>query len=259
MRVKLNGPVVSNTAAKVYRYFGFEVACPGDIRQALDAIPEGEALTVEINSGGGSVFAGFEMYTALRGAGCETIAEVQSLAGSAASTIAVGCRKVLMSPVAQMMIHDPALYTEGNIRAHEESLQALRSVRDSILNGYCERCGSKASREALGKLMRQETWLSAQRAIDLGLADGMLFAESDVADMVNAVSASLGALVGGVMPLPDVTELMARMSDEDRRKLGLPDADGVQGAEESVPAAEAADNTGDWQADARLALEKIRF
>ena len=252
MRVKMNGTVVSNTAAKIYRYYQFEVCCPEDVQKALNDLPEGEELTLEVNSGGGSVFAGFEIYTMLRGAACQTVAEVQSLAGSAASTIACGCKKVLMSPVGQMMIHDPCMGGAGNIREHEENLQALRSIKESILNGYCDRCGDKASREQLRGLMRSETWLSAERAIELGLADGLLFDGDDAEDMVNAVSGGLTALLGGCA-LPSVEDLMARMSDEDRQKVG------VEAAPKSEPAGDPAEDSSAWRYSAAVELEKMRF
>ena len=98
MRVTLNGEVISDDWQWVYDYFDIAAFSPGVIRQALRDNPEGEDLVLEINSVGGSVFAGFEIYTLLRGAECPTVAEVQSLAASAASTVMAGCSRVLVSP-----------------------------------------------------------------------------------------------------------------------------------------------------------------
>ena len=91
MRVTLNGEVISDDYQWLYDYFEIAAFSPGVIRQALRDNPEGEELVLEINSVGGSVFAGFEIYTLLRGAECHTVAEVQSLAASAASTVMAGC------------------------------------------------------------------------------------------------------------------------------------------------------------------------
>ena len=80
MRVTLSGYVVPDDDAPYYRIFGFGCFCPRDIRRAIEKNPKGEDLVLEVNSPGGSVFAGFEMYSALRAAAdVQTVAEVQSL------------------------------------------------------------------------------------------------------------------------------------------------------------------------------------
>ena len=76
---------------------------------------------LEINSPGGSVFAGSEMYSVLKACGLSTRAEIQSLAASAASYLCLGCGTVAISPVAQMMIHLPSTCTDGDRVAHQRS------------------------------------------------------------------------------------------------------------------------------------------
>ena len=66
MRYSLNGHIVADSDAPILRWWGIPAACPADIRGALAENPEGEEFVLEINSGGGSVFAGFEMYSAMR-------------------------------------------------------------------------------------------------------------------------------------------------------------------------------------------------
>ena len=122
MRVTLNGIVAADDDVEIYQWFGYSAFSPKAVRDAVAATPEGEDLVLEINSGGGSVFAGSEIYSVLRASSVHTVAEVQSLAASAASYLCLGCDEVQISPVAQMMIHLPATYTEGNRTAH---LQAL--------------------------------------------------------------------------------------------------------------------------------------
>ena len=85
--------VAADGDAPILRWWGIPAACPADIRSALAENPGDEEFVLEINSGGGSVFAGFEMYSLLRNAsrqGVHTGAEVQSLAGSAASVVMAG-------------------------------------------------------------------------------------------------------------------------------------------------------------------------
>ena len=262
MRVQLNGDVIPSEYQWLYDWFGIEAISPLKVRQAVEANPENEDLELEINSGGGSVFAGFEIYSILRAAKCNTVAMVQSLAASAASTIMVGCRRVLLSPVAQVMIHMPATITSGNQRDHKESLQMLDSVTQSILNSYQLRCGGKASRERLEELMNSETWLPAQDAIALGLADEIITENGDAdasvlpLSVVNAVGGGIRALVTNSMHA-DPDALLARYQQMV--------AAGVRPAAEGHPVNPVPPAGGvpalndDWRIEARLNIEKNRF
>ena len=175
MRVKLCGEVVDDDSAKIYRYFDYGVCCPADVRAALEACPEGEDLTLEVNSNGGSVYAGFEMYTLLRAHQGRTIAEVQSIAASAMSVVIAACDTVLMSPVAEIMVHRASIgYTGGNSQDLKQTAQWLDTIDQSILSAYEEKVKGKADRAKLSRMMRNETFLTAEDAISCGLADGML-------------------------------------------------------------------------------------
>jgi len=83
MRVTLNGIVAADDDVEIYQWFGFAAFSPKAVRDAVASTPEGEELVLEINSGGGSVSAGSEIYSVLRSSGIHTVAEVQSLAASA--------------------------------------------------------------------------------------------------------------------------------------------------------------------------------
>lgn len=177
MRYSLNGRIVADDDAPVLRWWGLSAVCPADIRQAIAENPADEEFTLEINSPGGSVFAGFEMYSVLRRAsrdGVRIRAEVQSLAGSAASVAMVGADTVACSPVAQVMIHLPLTVTEGNQNVHRESVQMLESITESIIAGYERKVGNKTSPAALRRMMDRETFLSARAALDAGLIDEII-------------------------------------------------------------------------------------
>lgn len=177
MRYSLNGRIVADDDAPVLRWWGLSAVCPADIRQAIAENPADEEFTLEINSPGGSVFAGFEMYSVLRRAsrdGVRIRAEVQSLAGSAASMAMVGADTVACSPVAQVMIHLPLTVTEGNQNVHRESVQMLESITESIIAGYERKVGNKTSPAALRRMMDRETFLSARAALDAGLIDEII-------------------------------------------------------------------------------------
>lgn len=179
MKVKVIGHIVPDAWGWIYDKFGIANFCPAKLRAALEdpANAADREVILEVNSPGGDVWAGFDTYSliqALNMEGYHTEAHVTVMAASAASTIISACRSVLLSPVAQVMIHDPACYTEGNIRDHRESLSFLQSIKESIINGYLARCGGKTSRQKFRDLMDRSTWLTAQQAIDIGLADGIL-------------------------------------------------------------------------------------
>lgn len=236
MRMTLSGIVASDEDCGIYQYLGYAAFSPDTVRKALDATPAGEELVLEINSGGGSVMAGAEIYSVLKGSGVRTVAEIQSLAASAASYLCLGCDEVKISPVAQMMIHLPATNTAGDRTAHLRSVQMLDSTREAILNAYELKAGGKADRAELRRMMSAETWMTAQEAVAHGLADSIL-GESEAADPANLMNA---------FGLPDITALRAKY-EEIRAAQGIP----AGGAPE--------DHTPDWRAQARLDLEKIRF
>jgi ATP-dependent protease ClpP protease subunit len=197
MRYSLNGRIVADDDAPVLRWWGLSAVCPADIRQAIAENPADEEFTLEINSPGGSVFAGFEMYSVLRRAsrdGVRIRAEVQSLAGSAASVAMVGADTVACSPVAQVMIHLPLTVTEGNQNVHRESVQMLESITESIIAGYERKVGNKTSPAALRRMMDRETFLSARAALDAGLIDEIIGEEQpgepiDLNNIYNACGA----------------------------------------------------------------------
>lgn len=261
MRVQLNGEVVPSEDQWLYDWFMIPAFSPAKVRQAIETNPAGEDLEFEINSPGGSVFAGFEIYSVLREAECNTVAKVQSLAGSAASTVMVGCKQILLSPVAQVMIHLPSTITCGNQRDHRESLQALDSITQSILNGYQLRCGDKVSRERLEQLMENETWLPAQDAVELGLADAIMWdgEEVDAAalplSVVNAVGGGIRALATNAVR-NDTATLLAQY--QQLVASGVRPAAKDHPVEVQGPTAPSA-VSDDWQNKARFALEKNRF
>ncbi len=277
MRIQLNGEIVPDEDQWLYDWFCIPAVSPAIVRKAIETNPAGEDLEMEINCVGGSVFAGFEIYCVLREAKCNTVAIVQSLAASAASTAMVGCRRVLLSPVAQVMIHMPIVGTYGNQRAHRESLQMLESITQSILNGYQLRCGEKATRERLEELMNSETWLPAQDAVALGLADAITVGGEEVdaaafpLSVVNAVGGGIRALAANAVR-NDTATLLAQY--QQLVAAGVrPAAEGhpVETQGPSNPAAVPSTNNSvtpagelpavcdDWRHKARLAIEKYRF
>lgn len=229
MRINMNGIVASDDDVEVYEYFGYSAFSPKALRKALAEVSDEEELILEINSPGGSVDAGSEIYTILRTTKVHTVAEVQSLAASAASYMIMGCDEVVISPAAQMMIHLPSCVTHGDRNDHLRSVGMLDATREAILNTYELRAKGKSDRAALRQMMKAETWLTAQRAVEVGLADRIL-GDDEQGSVRSALSAACG--------LPDILTLREKYA-----------------ALEKMPPA----RKEDWTASARLELEKNRF
>ena len=134
-------------------------------------------VTVVINSPGGDVMAGAEMYSALRehstsGKGRVTV-KITALAASAASVVAMAGDEVLMSPVAYMMVHNPWSFMAGNADDMRKEADALDEIAEGIINAYQLR--THKSRAKLKELMDGETYMNARRCIAEGFADGLLY------------------------------------------------------------------------------------
>lgn len=198
MRITVNGVIVDDDIAHIYRYFGYQVACPSDIRNALAENPKDEEFVIEINSGGGSVYAGFEMYSLIHAANVSTRVEVQSLAGSAASVIMAAADTVAISPVGQVMIHLPTTWTWGNQIDHKQSTQMLEAVTSSVLTAYENKCKKKTSRDKLRRMMDNETFITANEALEYGLVDEII-GENSTVNYKNVMNSTGG--------LPDIEKL----------------------------------------------------
>ncbi len=215
MRAAVKGFIVADDDAEVYRWFGYTVTAPADVRKAIEDNPEGEPLILEVNSPGGNMFAGYEMYSALKAATCATQAEIQSISASASSTAMLGTDEVKASPVAQVMIHLPSMQTQGDALAHRKSAEALDKFRVSILNAYELKCRGKKTRQELEAMLEAETWLPVQEALAVGLVDGVLYDEEGIiaSQVVNCVGSGIRTLsaMGG---LPAAAELRAKMETQ---------------------------------------------
>lgn len=216
MRLNLQGEIVPSDWAAAYRKWGYTAGfyCPQDVRDALTNLPEGEELVLEINSVGGVVDAGSEIYSLIEQAvssGRTVIAEVQSLAASAASYLILACSEVRMSLAAQMMIHCSGTFSLGNKAALRHDADRLAVTDETILNLYCKRCGDKASREELQAMMEAETYITAADCVRLGLADGIIGEAPEAeGEAVALVASATNCVVRAMRTLPDIRDLMAR-------------------------------------------------
>lgn len=174
----LNGEISDET------WYGDEVT-PQLFKDELNA-GSGD-ITVWINSPGGDVFAAAQIYNMLRDYNGHVTVKIDGLAASAASVIAVAGDTVLVSPVAMMMIHNPGTIAMGNTKDMEAAIAMLNEVKESILNAYVDKTG--LSRNKLSKLMDEETWFNARKAIELGFADKLLFNNDSEKNIANEPAA----------------------------------------------------------------------
>ena len=130
-------------------------------------------ITVWINSPGGDVFAAAQIYNMLMDYPHNVTVKIDGLAASAASVIAMAGTEVLMSPVAMMMIHNPATVAIGDAGEMKKAIDMLAEVKESIMNAYEIKTG--LSRPRISHLMDAESWFNATKAVELGFADGILF------------------------------------------------------------------------------------
>lgn len=166
--LRLEGPIDEDD------FWGDEVT-PRAFREELES--DTGDITVWINSPGGNVFAAAEIYTMLRDYNGAVTVKIDALAASAASVVAMAGDRVLMSPVAMLMVHDPSTIAFGNTRDMEQAIHTLNEVKESIINAYAAKTGLSHSR--ISNLMSNETWLNAKKCVELGFADEILFEASE--------------------------------------------------------------------------------
>ena len=181
--IQMNGEVIPSDYADVYDYLGYENINPKAIKQALNEA-NGSDVELEINSPGGYVDAGSEIYTALKEYQGQVIAKITGQACTAASWIALAADRVEMSPTAQMMIHRASTMSIGNSDDLASDLNALNSLDKSFVDLYSQRTGLDA--QEVYRLMCNTTWMNAKEAVDKGFADEIMFQNDKKPALVNA-------------------------------------------------------------------------
>lgn len=173
-RIDVKGVIVSNDDQWIYDWIGIESTSPAMVLQALEDAG-GEDVEVYINSPGGDVYVGSEIYTALKEYPGSVTVKIVGVAASAASVVAMAGKKVMISPTAQIMIHNVKSVSIGDYRDHAHESEVTKGWNKSIANAY--RLKSGLSESELLKLMNQEKWLTAQEALDMGFVDEIMFDE----------------------------------------------------------------------------------
>lgn len=167
-----NGPISDET------WWGDEIT-PSLFRDELAKISGN--LTVWLNSPGGDCFAASQIYTMLRNHNGRVTVKIDGIAASAASVVAMAGDETFIAPTAMVMIHNPMTFAAGNKADMEKAIELLEEVKESIINAYVRK--TTLPRNKISKLMDDETWLNAEKALQLGFVDGILFDEKSDEDV----------------------------------------------------------------------------
>lgn len=190
-RLDVKGNIIGSGDGWIYDWLGMEYTSPKKVNEALREA-NGEDIDVYINSPGGDVFAGSEIYTALREYAGKVRIKIVGIAASAASVVAQAGESEI-SPTGMFMIHNVKTATRGDYNDMFHSGETLLSANQGIINAYLEKTGM--SPEKLQELMDQETYMSAQQAVEMGFVDKVMF--QDISPVL--VNASSGMLPEAAM------------------------------------------------------------
>lgn len=137
-----------------------------------ELIASNDDVTIWINSPGGDCVAASQIYAMLMDYRGNVTVKIDGIAASAASVIAMAGTSVLMAPTALMMIHNPLTIAIGDSDEMKKAVEMLNEFKESIINAYEIKTGQ--ARVKISHWMDAETWMNANKAIELGFADGVL-------------------------------------------------------------------------------------
>lgn len=202
-KMKIHGTIIPSDYQELYDWIGWEATSPAKVEAFLEEA-NGEDVELEVNSPGGYVFAGMEIYNRLKMYSGKVTATVMSVAASAASMIICAAETVRMSPVSQLMIHRAHSWTEGDANDMHKTADDLAKLDMSIANAYIGKTGM--SLEEVLKMMDVTTWLGAEEAKAKKFADEILFQQEE-----QPAAAADGAIM---LTAAQAAKLTAKMNAE---------------------------------------------
>ena len=180
--IAIKGTIIDDDDDEVYDFWNYAYTAPKNVAKALSEA-NGQDVVLEINSPGGYVNAGSEIYTKLREYPGNVVAKIVGQACSAASWIALAADKVVISPTAQIMIHRASLGVQGNADDLSSAINALDEMDQAYVDLYSKRTGKTP--EEIYQLMAKTTWMNAKTAVENGFADEIMF-EQEEPTVINA-------------------------------------------------------------------------
>lgn len=174
-RINIRGVLIPNDYKWFYDWLEMDNTCPKDISKVIDSMAPGDEIEVYVNSPGGVIDVGSEIYTLLRSQENVEII-ITGEACSAASIVAMAGHCV-MSPTALIMVHCVQSGARGNHTTLEHMAGVLRTADEALCTAYMAKTGM--SKEEALSMMEAETWLTAEQALSRGLIDAIMFEEEN--------------------------------------------------------------------------------
>lgn len=156
-----------------------DIVSADGFREQTEALRDGEALELHIDSCGGDVLAGIAIANRIRelaASGHKATCTVDGLAASIASVIAMACNEIRMYPQSFLMIHSPWVMTMGNAGELRKEADTLDTMKEAIVSFY--RGKSDRTDDEIRAMMDAETWISGENAGDFGLTVTLIEADS---------------------------------------------------------------------------------
>jgi len=157
-----------------YSWFDDDIT-PAMFKADLYEKGQGKPIKIKINSYGGDMIAASLMHSMIRDYPGKVKVVIDGVAASAATIVAVAGDEVEIRNQGYFMIHDPSIVfflAQINLEEMSRLTDSLQAAKDGILNAYERKTG--LSRTRLSKLMSEETWMDANRAVDLGFVDRII-------------------------------------------------------------------------------------
>ena len=145
---------------------------PQTIKDQLNAMGDVDEVVVNINSNGGDVFSGVAIYNMLRRHDAHITVNIDGLAASIASVIAMACDKVNMPGNAMLMVHNAWTEIAGDSNTFKKQADSLERINSVVFNSYVDK-SPDIDHALLQQYMDDETWFTAKEAKDLGLIDNI--------------------------------------------------------------------------------------
>lgn len=202
--INIKGDILDNDWGRIYEYYGWDYMSPKKMENELKSA-NGDEVVFMINSGGGSVFDGYDIFNAIKEYRGKTTAKIVGLAASAASFIAMGADKVQACALSQMMIHRAANANQGNAPSHHANGNFLEGVDNTIVKAYTMRNGK--TDEEMIKLMDETTWLTPTQALENGIVDEIVNDTVEKPLIINAYEENKQVLMSKLFKIDSMDEL----------------------------------------------------
>ena len=194
----MKGEVVDRGCEWIYDWYGIQAISPKTIQRNLESA-NGDDVTFRVNSGGGSVFAGCDIYNMLmdyRNKANVNI-EINGLCASIAGVIAMAGSTVKMSPSALFMIHNVSCNASGDYRDMEHTAETLKKANETVANAFKLKTGMED--KEIKAIMDKETWLTADEAKEKKIIDEIMYQDQQVnSNMVNLLRNNATALCNSI-------------------------------------------------------------